>query len=97
MLFSIHFLWCWQGEFVHQELFQLMIISYTLMTLMFDSGVILLGEIRCLSFLGVKELTFTTTKKQILFVLTKTALTQLQKNHLKVKKKGTKTFANICT
>ena len=44
-----------------------------------------------------KKSTFTTTKKQILFVLIKTALTSLQKNHLKVKKKGTKTFANICT
>lgn len=36
-------------------------------------------------------------KKKILFVLIKTALTSLQKNHLKVKKKGIKTFANICT
>ena len=52
-----------ENLFNHQELFQLVIISYTFMTLMFDSGVILLGEIRCLSFLGVKELTFTTTKK----------------------------------
>ena len=78
--------------FNHQELFQLVIISYTFMTLMFDSGVTLLGGIRCLSFLGVKDLTFTTTEKQILFVLIKTALTSLQKNHLKVKKKGHKNF-----
>ena len=31
----------------NQELLQLMIISFTLMTLMPDSGVILWGEIRC--------------------------------------------------
>ena len=44
-----------ENLFNHQELFQLVIISYTFMTVMFDSEVILLGEIRCLSFLGVKS------------------------------------------
>ena len=39
-----------------QELLQLVIISFILMTLMFDSGVILKGEIRCLSLSGIKGL-----------------------------------------
>ena len=40
----------WQGEFVYQSRgFQLVIISFILKTLMFDSGVILKGEIRCQS------------------------------------------------
>ena len=34
----------------------LLIISRVLMTLMFDSGLILYGEIRCQSFFGVKGL-----------------------------------------
>ena len=34
-------------------------ISFVHVTLMFDSGVILYGEIRCQSLLGVKELTKT--------------------------------------
>ena len=34
--------------------YHLVIIYFTLMTLMFDSGVILQGEIRCLSLSGVK-------------------------------------------
>ena len=33
-----------------------MIISFILVTLMFDSGVILKGEIRCHSLLGAKRL-----------------------------------------
>ena len=33
--------------FKNQELYKLVIISLILVTLMFDSGVILLGEIRC--------------------------------------------------
>ena len=36
-----------------------MIISFNLMTLMFYSGVILLGEIRCSSLLGIKGLPVT--------------------------------------
>ena len=39
-----------------QELLQLVIISFILMTLMFDSGVILKGEIRCWSLSGIKGL-----------------------------------------
>ena len=38
--------------FKNQELYKLVIISLILVTLMFDSGVILLGEIRCWSLLG---------------------------------------------
>ena len=38
----------------NQELLEFVIISVTLITLMFDSGVILLGEIRCLSLLDTK-------------------------------------------
>ena len=38
----------------NQELLEFVIISVTLITLMFDSGVILLGEIRCLSLLHTK-------------------------------------------
>ena len=42
ILFSINFFTCWQGEFFdNQELLYLVIISFILMTLMFDSGVIL--------------------------------------------------------
>ena len=37
----------------NQELLKFVIIFLIPMTLMFDSGVILLGEIRCLSLLGV--------------------------------------------
>ena len=50
VLFSIHFIMCWQGEFVfnNQEVLQFIIIAFILIT-MFDSGVILKGEIRCLS------------------------------------------------
>ena len=41
-IFSIHFLRYWQGEFVqHSKLLQLVIISFILMTLICDSGVIL--------------------------------------------------------
>ena len=36
---------------------QLIVISFILMTLMFDSGVILKGEIRCQSLSGMKVLT----------------------------------------
>ena len=38
--------------FDNREPFQLVIISFILVTLMFDSGMILSGEIRCWSFLG---------------------------------------------
>ena len=38
--------------FKNQELYKLVIVSLILVTLMFDSGVILLGEIRSWSLLG---------------------------------------------
>ena len=48
ILFPIHFLRFWKGEFVEQSgVLQLLIISLILMTLMFNLGVILWGEIRC--------------------------------------------------
>ena len=40
-----------------QELLQSLISSFILLTLMFDSGVIWLGEIRCRSLLEVKGIT----------------------------------------
>ena len=47
ILFSIHFLRCWQGEFVYQSRECLVGDHFFfLMTLLCD-GVILLGEIRC--------------------------------------------------
>ena len=36
----------WPGEFNNQEVLQLIIISFILMTLMFEPGMILKGEIR---------------------------------------------------
>ena len=39
----------------NQELLEFEIVSFILMTLMCDSGVILLGEIRCWSHVEVKE------------------------------------------
>ena len=44
-------------SFNNQELLYLVTIFFILMTLMCNSGVILLGEITCLSLLGVKGLT----------------------------------------
>ena len=57
-LFSILFIRCWQGEFVHQSKanVSMVIISFVLMTLMCDSQVILKGEIRCWSLLRFKGL-----------------------------------------
>ena len=40
----------------NQELLKFTIISFILMTLTFDSGVILLGEIRYLSLIGINGL-----------------------------------------
>ena len=42
----------------NQERLYLVIVSRILVTVMCDSGVILQGEIRCWSFLGVKGLTY---------------------------------------
>ena len=53
----MHFLKCRQGEFVKQSRdSSVIIISFILITLMFDSGVILKGEIRCWSLSGIKGL-----------------------------------------
>ena len=43
-----------ENLFNNQEFHELVIISFILMTLMFDSGVIFYGEIRCLSLVGVR-------------------------------------------
>ena len=40
----------------HQDIPSLVIISFILVTCMFDESVILLGEIRCWSLLGLKGL-----------------------------------------
>ena len=45
-----------ENLFNNQELIEFVIVSFLLVTLMFDSGVILWGEIRCQSLLGVKGL-----------------------------------------
>ena len=45
-----------ENLFNNQELLGFVIISLILMTLMCDSGVIQLGEIRCASLSGVKGL-----------------------------------------
>ena len=57
ILFPIHVLMCWEGElFNNQEVLQLIIISFILMTLMLDWGMILKGEIRYWSLSGIKVL-----------------------------------------
>ena len=48
----------------NQELLNIVIISFTLMTLMFELGVILLGEIRCLSLRGFKGLKYKAKESQ---------------------------------
>ena len=45
-----------ENLFINQENFKLVIISFILMTLLCDTGIILLGEIRCWSPSGVKGL-----------------------------------------
>ena len=45
-----------ENLFNNQEVLQLIIISFILMTLMFNSGVILKGEIRCWSLSEIKGL-----------------------------------------
>lgn len=54
ILFFVYFLWYWWGDCSNSELLQFGFISFYLMTLMFDSVVILYGEIICQSLLGVK-------------------------------------------
>ena len=45
-----------ENLFSNQQLLQLVIISFILMTLMFDLRELLQGEIRCQSLLGVRKL-----------------------------------------
>ena len=47
MLPRVQTIYCKENLLNNQELLQLVIISHILMTSMCDSGVILLGEIRC--------------------------------------------------
>ena len=57
ILFSVHFLWRWQGEFVEQsKLLWLVIFPFILMILMNDSAVLVYGEISSWSLLGFKGL-----------------------------------------
>ena len=51
----------WENFFKHRDISSLVIISFILMICTFDQAVILLGEIRCWSLLGLKGL-----KRQIL-------------------------------
>ena len=54
ILFCIHF-FDKENLYSSQKLLSLVIISFIIVTFMYDSGVIFfLGEIRCLSLLGVK-------------------------------------------
>ena len=56
-LFSMHTVWCCQGNlFDNQQLYNLMIISFIPMILMFGSAVIRWGEVKCQTLLGVKGL-----------------------------------------
>ena len=43
-----------ENLFNNQEVLRLIIVFFILMTIMFDSGMILKGEIRCQSVLGIK-------------------------------------------
>ena len=61
----------------NQEVLQLIIISFILMTLMFDSGVILKGEIRCLSLSGIKGLNNTRCFQSLKVILRKFKLLNL--------------------
>ena len=47
----------WENLFKHQDISSLVIIAFILITCTFDQAVILLGEIRCWSLLGLKGLT----------------------------------------
>ena len=56
-LFSTHTVWCCQGNlFDNQELYNLVIISFIPIILMFGSAVIRWGEVKCQTVLGVKGL-----------------------------------------
>ena len=56
-LFSIHSVWYCQGNlFDNQQLYNLVIISFIPMILMFGSAVIRWGEVKCQTLLGVKGL-----------------------------------------
>ena len=58
LLFSIHSLWYGQGEFVQQSQASLVVDHFPYSRCLYvDSTVILKGEIRCQSLLGVKGLT----------------------------------------
>ena len=55
ILFSVHSLWYYMNTFFNNQVpLGFVIISFILLTLLFDSGVILLGESRFLSLWGVK-------------------------------------------
>ena len=61
---------CKENLFSNQEVLQLIIISFILMTLMFDSWVILKGEIRCWSLSRIKGLTKQSKRTRLQFNLT---------------------------
>ena len=66
ILFFIHYLWRSKENLSNnQELLKFPTISVILMNLMFNLGVILLGDIRYLSLLGVNPLTLMSDQERI--------------------------------
>ena len=66
ILFFIHYLWRLKENLSNnQELLKFPTISVILMNLMFNLGVILLGDIRYLSLLGVNPLTLMSDQERI--------------------------------
>ena len=56
-LFSMHTVWCCQGNlFENQQLYNLMIISFIPIILMFGSAVMRWGEVKCQTLFGIKGL-----------------------------------------
>ena len=56
VLFTVSHDASWENLFQHKDILLLRIISFVLITCEFHQEVILLGEIRCLSQLGLKGL-----------------------------------------
>ena len=56
ILLTIFYVTSWENLIKHQDISSLVIISFILVTCLFDQVVILQGEIRCLSLMGLKGL-----------------------------------------
>ena len=81
---------CKENLFSNQEVLQLIIISFILMTLMFDSWVRLKGEIRCWSLLGIKGLTKKSKRPRLKFNLAFWVSTNQPSNNWAEKKERNK-------